>query len=630
VNWQIASFAVLVIVLAAGFAWYERSRPPAKVLSLVAALAALATVGRIAFAPIPNVKPTTDIAFFAGYALGPVPGFAVGAVAALASNVFFGQGPWTPWQMVGWGAAGLLGGLVARTFGRELGRWPLAGFCALAGVMFGMLLDGYQWVQGAGQDLDHYLAVSATSLPYNAAHVLGNIGFCLLLGPTFVKALSRYRRRFTVTWAAAGTAAVIAAVSLAAPPAAEAATASQRAVTYLRSAQNADGGFGGARGQSSTGLHTGWVALGFAGARVNPVDVKNGGTSVVDYLRSRAGSLSDIGELERTVLAIDAAGVSARSFAGHDLVRAIERKRSRNGSWKGNNGWTAFGVLALKATGGSGVARSAHWLARQQNRDGGFGFRPSAVSDVDDTGAALQALAAGGLRGSGVARRAVAFLRAAQSSNGGFAQMRGGTPNAQSTSWAVQGLVAAGRDPRRFKRAGHSPLRYLRSLQQRDGSVRYSRTSAQTPVWVTAQALDALARRAFPLRPLASSPPPRRSARRGAGGSGGHSGNDGGTGGSGAPSKRTGGAAKPHRHAPAPAGAPSPAPAGPPGAVPTTTTPSAAPTETTPVAPAGATEAQRAAMQFMHRGGGTPWLALAIVGGVAALAIWRVARRPRT
>ena len=51
-----------------------------------------ATVGRIAFAPIPNVKPTTDIALFAGYALGPVPGFAVGAVAALASNVFFGQG----------------------------------------------------------------------------------------------------------------------------------------------------------------------------------------------------------------------------------------------------------------------------------------------------------------------------------------------------------------------------------------------------------------------------------------------------------------------------------------------------------------------------------------------------------
>ncbi|MEA2413235.1 MAG: energy-coupling factor transport system substrate-specific component, partial [Thermoleophilaceae bacterium] len=373
-NWQIASFAVLMVVLAAGFAWYERSRPPAKVLSLVAALAALATVGRIAFAPIPNVKPTTDIALFAGYALGPVPGFAVGAVAALASNVFFGQGPWTPWQMVGWGGAGLLGGLVAWAFGRDMGRWRLAAFCALAGALFGMLMDGYQWVQGAGQDLDHYLAISATSLPYNVAHVVGNIGFCLLLGPTFVKALSRYRRRFSVHWAVSASAALIAAVSLAAPQTAEATSPSARAVAFLRSAQNSDGGFGGARGQSSTGLHTGWVALGFAGAGVNPGDVVRGGNSIVDYLRSRAGSLNDIGELERTVLALDSAGVSARSFAGHDLVAAIEHKRSRNGSWKGNNGWTAFGVLALKATGGSGVGRSAHWLARQQNRDGGFGF----------------------------------------------------------------------------------------------------------------------------------------------------------------------------------------------------------------------------------------------------------------
>jgi energy-coupling factor transport system substrate-specific component len=630
VNWQIASFAVLTLVLAAGFAWYERSRPPAKVLSLVAALAALATVGRIAFAPIPNVKPTTDIAFFAGYALGPVPGFAVGAVAALASNVFFGQGPWTPWQMVGWGAAGLLGGLVARTLGRDLGRWPLAGFCALAGVMFGMLLDGYQWVQGAGQDLEHYLAVSATSLPYNAAHVLGNIGFCLLLGPTFVKALSRYRRRFTVNWAAAGTAAVIAAVLLAAPPTtAEAASASSKAVSFLRTSQNADGGFGGARGQSSTGLHTGWVALGLAGAGVNPGDVRSsGGNSTLDYLRSRAGSLSDIGELERTVLAVEAAGVSARSFAGHDLVRAIERKRSRNGSWKGNNGWTAFGVLALKASGGSGVGRSAHWLARQQNRDGGFGFRPSAVSDVDDTGAALQALAAGGLRGSRVARRAVSFLRAAQSSNGGFGQMRGGTPNAQSTSWAVQGLVAAGRDPRRFRRAGHSPLGYLRSLQARDGSVRYSRTSAQTPVWVTAQALDALARAAFPLRPVRAAARSRPAGTGGGGGSGGHSGKDGGTGRSGAPSKPKhgsgGGSAKRHGSATAPDPAPAPGPS----TAPTATTPSPAPPPaTTPAPPAGASPAQRAAMQFMHHDGGTPWLAVAIVGGVAALAIWRLSRR---
>jgi uncharacterized membrane protein len=612
VNWQIASFLVLVVMLAAGFAWYERSRPPAKVLALVAALAALATVGRIAFAPIPNVKPTTDIALFAGFALGPVPGFAVGAVAALASNVFFGQGPWTPWQMVGWGGAGLLGGLLARVAGRELGRWPLAAACAVAGALFGMLMDTYQWVQGAEQDLPHYLAVAATSVPYNVAHVVGNIGFCLLLGPTFVRALSRYRRRFEVRWAPAAAAALLAALAVvggASPSTAEAASTSARAVSYLRAAQNSDGGFGGSPGASSTSLHTGWAALGLAGVKVNPADVSAGGSSIVDYLRAHAGGLSDIGELERTVLALDAAGVSARSFAGRDLVAAIERRRSANGSWKSNNGWTAFGVLALKATAGSGVGRSARWLAKQQNGDGGFGFRPEALSDVDDTGAVLQGLGAGGLRGSKAVRRAVKFLRRVQNSDGGFGQRRGQSSNAQSTSWAVQGLVAARVDLGSLRRHGHTPLSYLRSLQAGDGSIRYARTSGQTPVWVTAQALDALARKAFPL----AAAPRAAHGKRGGGGAG-----SGGAG-SGKRGQKPGGARDKHK---------SKSPAGAAPAAPAVTEPAPTTTSTTPSA--ASADAQRTSARDEGGSGGGDWRAWgggALVAGVAALALWRIVRR---
>ena len=108
-SWQLTSFVILAVVLLGGFAWYERSRPPSQVVALVAALAALAIAGRIAFAAFPNVKPTTDIVVFAGYALGPAPGFAVGALAGLVSNFWFGQGPWTPWQMAGWGMCGVMG-----------------------------------------------------------------------------------------------------------------------------------------------------------------------------------------------------------------------------------------------------------------------------------------------------------------------------------------------------------------------------------------------------------------------------------------------------------------------------------------------------------------------------------------
>ena len=67
----------------------------------------------------------------------------------------------------------------------------------------------------------------------------------------------------------------------------------------------------------------------------------------------------------------------------------------------------------------------------------------------------------------------------------------------------MQGLVAAAVDPGRFGRRGRrSPIAYLRSLQQGNGSFRYSRTSAQTPVWVTAQVITALERQPFPLKPV--------------------------------------------------------------------------------------------------------------------------------
>jgi len=547
-TWQTSSFAVLAIVLIGAFAWYERRRPPARIVALVAALAALAVVGRLAFAAFPNVKPTTDIVFFAGFALGAVPGFVVGAVTALASNVFFGQGPWTAWQMVAWGGVGVGGALLARALrGRVPGRWVLALACGVASLAFGAFMDVYQWTLGAEQTLRSYLAVSASSSAFNAAHALGSVAFCLVAGPIFLRALARYRRRLQVRWdrpgasgaggpavaslvvalalltgasfsagdrvAAAGTAdadrpSVPEATSAASSPAG-------RAVAYLRRVQNRDGGFGGARGQSSNQLFSGWAALGAAAAGTNPRDLRGRGKSLTHYLRS-AGSIGDTGELERTILVLRAAGVSVRRFGGRDLAAELRRRRRSNGSWQGNVAFTAFGVMALRAAGepagSAGMRRSATWLEGARNDDGGFGFVPSAQSDVDDTGAALQALAAAGRRRARPASEAVAYLRRMQNPDGGFGQSSGADSNAQSSAWAVQGLVAAGIQP---YRVGANPLRYLASLQRDDGHIAYSRTSDQTPVWVTAQALTALRRKPFPLEPVRRRRRPERGGARG-------------------------------------------------------------------------------------------------------------------
>jgi energy-coupling factor transport system substrate-specific component len=506
-TWQAASIAVLVLALGAGFAWFERSRPPSRVVALVASLAALAVVGRLAFAPLPNVKPaTTDVILFAGYALGAAPGFMTGAIAALVSNFFFEQGAWTPWQMAAWAAVGVGGAVLARLAGRELGRWPLAVACALAGLAFGAVMDTFQWTLAARQDLPTWLAVSGQSLPYNLAHAIGNFAFCLALGPAFVRSLQRFRRRFEFRWVATGggvagpAALVLVALAGLALPAPAGASTAGRALGFLRAAQNGDGGFGAARGSSSSQQFTAWAALGMAAAGRSPDEAGPSGRSAVDFIRAHAGELDDTGELERTIVTLRAAGISVRHFAGRDLLAELHGRQDADGSFGGLVNHTAFGVLALKAAGSSkGLGAAINWLARQQAGDGGFGFAPHSAGDADDTGVALEALAAGGRSGKTV-KHAVRFLHRTQHSDGGFGQYASSPSNAQSTAWAVQGLVAVGRDPDALRSSGHTPLSYLRSLARADGSIRYSRSSAQTPVWVTAQALAALERRAFPIR----------------------------------------------------------------------------------------------------------------------------------
>jgi len=362
VSWALGSFVVLGLALALGFAWYERSRPPARVLALVAALAALAVVGRLAFAPFPNVKPTTDIVLFAGYALGGAPGFAVGSVTALVSNVFLSHGPWTPWQMAAWGGVGLAGGWLgalarrrpdaweqpgqgsvgsASGERRELGRWPLALACGLAGFGYGVVMDLYLWTLAGEHSLSAYALISARSLPFNVAHVVGNVLFALLIGPPLVRALRRYRRRFEVRWAVpttarsvAGALIVAAGVVVLMPSAAWADSTASPAVEYLRGSQNGDGSFAYSCGAAPSETVTGEVALGLAAAGHNPRDVRAGGSSIIDYMGRQAAAIGDVGDLEWMILGLHAAGVSPRRFAKRDFYGELLRARG-DGSFDG-------------------------------------------------------------------------------------------------------------------------------------------------------------------------------------------------------------------------------------------------------------------------------------------------------
>jgi hypothetical protein len=536
VSWLLASFLLVFGVLLIGWLAYERTRPSARMVAVVATLSAVDALGRDAFVALPDVKPITAMTLVVGYALGPLPGFTVGALGMLASNIMLGQGPYTPWQMAAWGMVGLAGAALGRLSGRRLGRVGLAVACAFAAIAAKEVMNVYTWTIGASHTPAAFLATASGALPFDLTDTVASLLFGLAFGPELQRLLSRMRARMDVSWEVAGAvetgdrplppagalrsltgAGSLAAILLsgtlvlggartaAAWPSARAASSLNPELSFLTGAQNGDGGFGGARGQSSSELYTGWAAMGLAAAGHNPANVRSQGHSVLDSLRGEASTLQGLGDAERTILAARACRASAYSFAGRNLVSEVLAARRRDNSFEDQVNLTAFAIFSLRAVGHSAGftanREAAGWIERQQNGDGGFGFGVrGSPSDVDDTAAALQALVDAGARNARALTAAADFLTRAQNLDGGYPQRPGGESNAQSTAWAVQGLIAAGRNPGSLRRRGsRSPLGYLESLLSPGGSIRYSRTGSQTPVWVTAQALIALAGKTFPV-----------------------------------------------------------------------------------------------------------------------------------
>ena len=199
-SWPAASFTLIALVLAVGWIAYERRRPSARMVAVVATLAAVAALGRDMFVALPDVKPITAITFIVGYALGPLPGFTVGAIGMLASNVMLGQGPYTPWQMVAWGLVGLAGAGLGALSGRRLGRVPLA--CASAGAALAAkeIMNLYTWTIGASHTPAAFLVIAGTALPFDLTDTVSTLLFALAFGPELARLLARTRARMSVRW----------------------------------------------------------------------------------------------------------------------------------------------------------------------------------------------------------------------------------------------------------------------------------------------------------------------------------------------------------------------------------------------------------------------------------------------
>jgi energy-coupling factor transport system substrate-specific component len=186
----------LVAAITLGLVAVETGPNRSRELALVAALAAAAAGGRVLFAAIPNVQPVTMIVAVAGVTLGARAGLATGAAAALASNVFLGQGPWTPWQMTGWGMVGVTAAMAAPVLRNRL---ALAFFGLAWGFLFDWFMDVWAW-SSLGGGTASFFALVSTGIWFDVAHAAGNVALALVAGPTLIRMLDRYARKLHGTF----------------------------------------------------------------------------------------------------------------------------------------------------------------------------------------------------------------------------------------------------------------------------------------------------------------------------------------------------------------------------------------------------------------------------------------------
>jgi hypothetical protein len=247
-----------------------------------------------------------------------------------------------------------------------------------------------------------------------------------------------------------------------------------RSADYLESRRGPDGGVAEPGGQPDATL-TAWTILALRAAGRDP------GQAARNYVRG-----ADPGDVTQTAL-------RALALGDERLLDRLEAERRPDGRIGPLVNSTAWSVLALRAAGRPAGSATVRYLLARQRKSGGWPWHPRGAPDSNDTAVVLQALRSAGVRGR-VLQRGARYLRSLQARDGGFRLVPGREPDTQSTAWAIQGLLAAGAKP------GPKAYRYFSAMRRADGSYRYSKRYAVTPVWVTSQVLPALAGKTFPLR----------------------------------------------------------------------------------------------------------------------------------
>lgn len=191
---QILAIALIFLVVFL----FESKEIDSKTLAIVATMSTLAGILRVPFTAIPGVQPVTFICAVSGYTLGGINGFMVGAMSAFISNFFIGHGPWTPWQMIGWGLCGLFFGIFRGKIEKK-GIKAFVILCGIWGYIYGFILNQWYILEFMTPvTIKTILMGSILSFSHDTLHALGNMIFAKFFGENFIEVLERYNKRNTV------------------------------------------------------------------------------------------------------------------------------------------------------------------------------------------------------------------------------------------------------------------------------------------------------------------------------------------------------------------------------------------------------------------------------------------------
>jgi len=194
-HYALASLLITILSLVLFSCGFERRKTGTRRMILIAVMTALSVIGRFVFSVIPAFKPITAVIVITAIYIGGEAGFLTGALSAVISNFYFGQGPWTPFQMLAWGLIGLFAGLLSQPLKEN--RVLLSLYGILAGAGYSLVMDVWTvvWYNGSFNPA-LYAAAMAAALPHSIFYAVSNVIFLNVLARPFGEKLARVRIKY--------------------------------------------------------------------------------------------------------------------------------------------------------------------------------------------------------------------------------------------------------------------------------------------------------------------------------------------------------------------------------------------------------------------------------------------------